>query len=172
MINIKTNNLMNILSVKKIKQRLAFIVLVVAIQFWNADIRATVYYVDAINGDDKLDGKTITTAWQSLNKINNTGFHAGDSVLFKCGCVWNGALNITSSGTIENPITFSSYGTGNKPLINGGGNVRDALYIENPASNIIVSGFAVTNFAGPTIFDGSETLRCGIRIGEWRIFLS
>src|SRR5205085_7651604 len=44
---------------------------------------------------------------------------AGDSILLKCGDTFYGSIVVTRSGTSEEPIVISSYGTGNKPLITG-----------------------------------------------------
>ena len=70
-------------------------------------------------------------------------------------------------GASGNPITFSAYGTGNKPLINGQGNTEATIFIKNEVSYIIVDGFAVTNYDGQDIFDGTENKRSGIRSGFW-----
>lgn len=81
------------------------------------------YFVDATNGNDSNNGNTETSAWQSIQKVESmsTSFQAGDQILFNKGEVWNGyPLNPSnhSSGTINNPIIYSSYGSGAKPIIN------------------------------------------------------
>ena len=55
-------------------------------------IKATVYYVDATSGSDSNDGNSVTSAWKTLTKVNNTSssFIAGDSILFKQGETWVG----------------------------------------------------------------------------------
>ena len=41
------------------------------------------FYLDATNGNDNNDGTSSATAWQSLDKVNNTEFMAGSSLLLK-----------------------------------------------------------------------------------------
>jgi hypothetical protein len=47
------------------------------------------------------------------------GFTGGDSLLLKRGEVFREQLVMPSSGTVGSPVTVSSYGSGNKPLILG-----------------------------------------------------
>lgn len=79
---------------------------------------ATTYYV-AANGDDANNGTSPSTPWKSINKINSTSFAPGDVILFRRGDTWREQLNLSSSGSAGNPITFSAYGTGEDPIING-----------------------------------------------------
>jgi hypothetical protein len=76
----------------------------------------------------------INTPWTGLTQVeNNSTFRAGDAILFKkgdtffcrergsgctfaCGFRWWGSpYGSKPSGTAQNPIIFSSYGTGEKP---------------------------------------------------------
>lgn len=81
------------------------------------------YYVDQTGGDDGNDGLSEVTAWKTLAKVNNSSFFAGDSILFKRGEIWRETLTVSSSGSDGSPITFSSYGSGNDPIITGGDDV-------------------------------------------------
>ncbi|MDN3654812.1 right-handed parallel beta-helix repeat-containing protein [Ferruginibacter paludis] len=71
------------------------------------------YYVSA-SGDDSNDGLTINTPWQSLAKVNQSSFAAGDVILFKRGDVFYGTLKVPA-----NNMSFDAYGTGNKPVLTG-----------------------------------------------------
>ena len=82
---------------------------------------AKTYYVDSAGGSDLAAGTSQSTAWQSLAKVNSAPLVAGDTVLFKRGGVWSGSLKITASGTSSSAITIDAYGTGNLPVIGGGG---------------------------------------------------
>src|SRR5688572_28066169 len=105
---------------------------------------ATKFYVDPA-GNDNGPG-TEAQPWQTLSKVNGWNFNPGDIIRFKKGGVWNGQLIISRPGTGGSVITFTSYGTAtNKPRINAQGLVRDAIYITNAASHVVVDGFAVTN---------------------------
>ncbi len=82
-------------------------------------VRATTYYVDASNGADNNNGTATGTAWKTIAKVNSSVFVAGDDILFKRGEVWRDQLNVHSSGSENNYITFGAYGTGEKPKILG-----------------------------------------------------
>ncbi|MFC5404137.1 S-layer homology domain-containing protein [Cohnella soli] len=103
------------------------------------------YFVDSAAGSDNNDGKSQSTAWKTFANVNNTTFAAGDRILLRKGGVWNERLYPKGSGTSDAPITISSYGSGGKPIINGGGMAGGAVYLRNP-SNWIVQNLEVTNF--------------------------
>ncbi len=81
---------------------------------------ATVYYVSP-SGDDSNNGTTQTTAWRSIDRVNQLAFslQPGDQVLFKRDGVYRGEVIIGSNGTAAQPVTFGAYGTGNLPVIKG-----------------------------------------------------
>ena len=85
---------------------------------------AATYYVDATNGNDDNSGTAQATAWKTISKVNSSSFNPGDSILFKRGDFWREQLNVPSSGSSGNPITFGAYGTGNKPVISGADLIR------------------------------------------------
>jgi len=79
-----------------------------------------IYYVDT-EGNDEASGLSAEEAWQSLGRLNTTTFQAGDSILFKRGCIWTGILKPAGSGSENNRIVIGSYGDGPAPVINAGG---------------------------------------------------
>jgi hypothetical protein len=79
----------------------------------------TVYYVDATNGSDANNGLTPENPWKTINKVNNSIFVPGDSILFKRGETWRETLTPPSHGSSSNNITFGAYGTGDLPKIDG-----------------------------------------------------
>lgn len=81
-------------------------------------LSATNYYISN-NGNDNNNGLSEETPWQTINKVNATTFNAGDNILFERGGVWREELIIQQSGTAQNYITYSVYGSGNKPRILG-----------------------------------------------------
>lgn len=93
-------------------------------------IFGTNYYVDSKHGNDKNYGLTPKYAWQSIQKVNNSQFQPGDSILFKSGCVWREELNLSSSGSLTNPIVISSYANGLKPKILGSSKISVFQNIE------------------------------------------
>ncbi|MFD0693619.1 discoidin domain-containing protein [Paenibacillus sp. GCM10027628] len=97
-----------------------------------ASAAGTTYYVDSVNGDDANSGTDTSSAWRSLAKINATVFNPGDTILFKTGGIWNGQLSPKGSGVNGSPIVIDMYGTGSKPVINGGGlNNTGTVYLVN-----------------------------------------
>ncbi|QNM84316.1 T9SS type A sorting domain-containing protein [Polaribacter pectinis] len=82
---------------------------------------ATDYYISSLTGLDSNNGLTDTTPWQTLDKLYNTTFLAGDKILFKSGDVWQGMFWLKGSGTAGNPIIVDKYGGTTKPVIDGDG---------------------------------------------------
>jgi len=81
----------------------------------------TTYFVNATGGNDSNTGTSSSSAWKTIDKINQQIFSAGDIILFKRGEVWEGEqLDVVDySGTETNMITFAAYpqtGT-EKPII-------------------------------------------------------
>lgn len=79
---------------------------------------ATNFYF-SINGNDGNTGTSPSQPYKTITKLNTLTLVAGDSVLFKCGDVFRGQINIATSGNSSNNIVLASYGTGNKPIISG-----------------------------------------------------
>ncbi|QGQ95108.1 right-handed parallel beta-helix repeat-containing protein [Paenibacillus psychroresistens] len=79
------------------------------------------YYVDSSQTNDSGNGTSPATAWKSLTKVNSITFLPGDKILFKSGGTWTGQLHPLGSGSSGNSIYIDKFGTGNKPIINGGG---------------------------------------------------
>ena len=76
------------------------------------------YYVDTA-GDDENSGLSELLPWETIDKVNDSSFNAGDSVSFNKTCTWREQLTVPSSGSAGNPITFGAYGTGADPIILG-----------------------------------------------------
>ncbi|MFC4775727.1 right-handed parallel beta-helix repeat-containing protein [Paenibacillus sp. GCM10023252] len=92
----------------------------------------TIYYVDSVNGNDGFSGTSQTAAWKTLSKVNATTFQPGDQILFKAGGMWTGKLSPKGSGVSGSPIVINQYGSGNKPIINGGGLINTgAVHLYN-----------------------------------------
>ena len=79
---------------------------------------AFTYYVDSTSGLDSNPG-TQAAPWRTIAKVNSTTLLPGQSVAFKAGDVWREQLTIWSSGSVGEPITFTSYGSGPSPVISG-----------------------------------------------------
>ncbi len=85
----------------------------------SAAAKGNTYYVDSLKGDDSLDGKSIKTAWKTIDKVNAETFAPGSKVMLKAGGVYPGTVSPKGSGTPEELSVITSYGTGPKPRVNG-----------------------------------------------------
>lgn len=83
-----------------------------------SEAQAVTYYVDSVDGNDAYDGKSQTTPWRSIEKVNAAKYNPGDNILFRRGRVWRDYLRISSPGTTSARITYGAYGSGAKPIIN------------------------------------------------------
>ncbi|MFA5104310.1 MAG: fibronectin type III domain-containing protein [Candidatus Margulisiibacteriota bacterium] len=97
------------------------------------------YYVDSSAGNDNNDGSQ-GTPWKTINEVNNSTFVPGASVLFKRGREWREQLTVINSGSGVSPIIFGSYGSGEKPIINGA--VAVSPWQQVGSSNIYTSPLA------------------------------
>jgi parallel beta-helix repeat protein len=85
---------------------------------------ATNYYFSTSDGDDSRsssEAQDPSTPWKSIDKLNSIFqyLQPGDQVLFKRGDTFYGSIVTNQSGTDSDPIVFSDYGTGPKPVISG-----------------------------------------------------
>jgi hypothetical protein len=77
---------------------------------------ARTIYISQSGGDDNATGDTPKTPWKTLAKAS-LEYQPGYSILLKKGDTWNEELAPKGSGTPESPILISSYGEGNRPII-------------------------------------------------------
>ena len=82
------------------------------------------YYFSSTTGDDARSAKEAqnpATPWKSIDKLNSImpALADGDAVLLKRGDVFDGAISLKRTSNQTSAIIVSSYGTGNKPVING-----------------------------------------------------
>ncbi|WP_434740598.1 right-handed parallel beta-helix repeat-containing protein [Micromonospora sp. SH-82] len=115
----------------------------------------TIYYVDAVAGLDTNTGRSEAQPWKSLNKVNSTTFGAGDRILLKAGSRWTGQLWPKGSGAAGSPVVIDSYGSGNKPRIDGAGAVGDAVRLFNQ-EYWTIRNIEVTNTVAPTSTPGAN----------------
>jgi hypothetical protein len=110
------------------------------------------YFVSS-KGNDDSPGTATSSPWKTLSKVNSTLFFPGDVVRFDCGSTWTGNLLIQNSGTQGNPIRFTSYGVGEKPVIRNTGIWSHSIDIR--ANYVIVENFLMkeSHEAGVYILD-------------------
>ena len=90
-----------------------------AIASASAQSQSRSFYVDAAAGNDSNSGSGPTSAWRTVAKINALAFAPGDTIYFKRGGVWRETLEPGQGGTQGKPVTFTAYGEGPQPIING-----------------------------------------------------
>ncbi len=104
-----------------------------------ASATGNVYYIDYTYGSDSNNGLSVSTPWKTLGKVSTVSFSAGDTISLKCGEIWNESVQLWGQGTKANPITLTSYGTGNKPKI------RSSAY--SVVSGVNVGGWKIKGIA-------------------------
>jgi len=137
------------------------------------------YYVSS-KGNDDNPGTASGSPWKTLSKVNGARFFPGDVVRFECGSTWTGNLTIRNSGTQGNPIRFTSYGIGPKPVLRNTGAwshsidiranyivvekflMKDSheagVYIPGDFSNNVVQGCEFANTGAGVVVQGSHNL--------------
>ena len=152
--------------------------LLLALLFSFGMANATDYYVSS-TGNNANNGTSQSTPWQTLSKIqtvcNNGTIKAGDNIYFKKGDVFTGSLLMASiwgysanSGTVTQPITFSSYGTGAKPILQypqGGTTVvtQRVVFWFVGVDYVVVDGLNFTDLVN-TSNDKVAVANCGFAI--------
>jgi hypothetical protein len=95
------------------KNKIIGLIALVSFPFWAF---SRVFYVSN-DGNNNSNGLSPATAWETVSKVNNFAFTAGDSILFKSGDIWREQLILQRGSGPGAYITYSSYGSGLKPQI-------------------------------------------------------
>jgi len=120
------------------------VVLALVLKERNSERNAPVtFYIDDRNGNDSNDGRSESTAWQSLDQVNRVNFIPGDKILFRSGGKWRGQLYPKGSGVEGSPIVIDRYGSGPLPAIDGNGQ-ESAVYLYNQ-QHYEINNLEVTN---------------------------
>ena len=122
---------------------------------------AAIYYVDAVDGNDLYSGTSEALAWQSLDRVSDTTFSAGDQILLNAGDAWSGEMDLNGNGMAGNPIIVDMYGSGAKPFIDGAG-FESAVRLQN-VSYWQVNNLEITNNGGATQ-SGASDYRVGVLV--------
>lgn len=109
-----------------------------------ASLDASTFYVDATRGGDFNNGKSPSSPWKTLDKVNASHYQAGDRILLHSGSRWAGQLALTSSGAKDTPIQVDRYGKGKLPRIDGEGEVENVLQLVN-VEEVEVRHLEITN---------------------------
>src|SRR3990167_9981785 len=92
---------------------------IVSLTLHNGIIPAqTTYYISSSQGNDTNNGLTLNSAWRTISKLNSYQFNPGDIIKFERGEQFiDATLDVNRSGNSNSFITFTSYGSGNLPVI-------------------------------------------------------
>ncbi|MEW6378493.1 MAG: hypothetical protein AB1611_02665 [bacterium] len=101
------------------------------------------YYVSNA-GDDSNNGTSPSSPWKSIAKVNEFDFSPGDIIHFKKGGVWRENL-YPSSGDASGSIKYTSYGSGNKPILLGSQEKNNVSDWVDKGGNIWSTKFPVPN---------------------------
>ena len=97
--------------------------LLVVSLFLHSIAHSATYYF-SVGGNDSYtaaQAQNPSTPWKSIDKLNASYsvFQPGDVIAFKRGETFYGSINVAVSGSQSAPITFTAFGSGNKPVITG-----------------------------------------------------
>jgi hypothetical protein len=112
---------------------------------------ATTYYVDPVSGNNNYSGDSQAAPWQTLNRASQATFQPGDTLKLSANGALQrqshaGVLTIDESGTEQNPITITRYGSWPDAMIDGQPTPEvpktDCVVLENTASYIKLENVA------------------------------
>ena len=113
------------------------------------------YYFSTSTGDDSRSieqAQNPSTPWKTLTKLNSISsiINPGTALLLKRGDIFDGNITLSNSGTADNPLVLSAYGSGDKPVVNGlatlsswtniGSNIWQASLNAGPRLNMLTVG--------------------------------
>jgi hypothetical protein len=101
-----------------------------------------VYYVDGAQGNNQNDGRTLATAWKTIQKSFDAAV-AGSTVMIKGGTYYE-QLTVRVSGTAGNPVTFTSYNN-EQVIIDGSKNAGTTIITIADKKFLTFSNLTVQN---------------------------
>src|SRR6266481_2917172 len=84
--------------------------------------------------------------WRSIESINALALNAGDRLLLRAGCRWQGTLQPRGSGTEGHVISLDRFGEGAPPAIDGAGG--EAAFLLRNQEFWDIANLELTNAAG------------------------
>src|SRR4051794_35375313 len=81
--------------------------------------RAGVAYYFAANGNDASDCQSVSAPCRTLDRLNALPQLPGAAFLLHRGDRFPGSILAQGSGSFRDPVTFSAYGEGLPPIIDG-----------------------------------------------------
>lgn len=114
---------------------------------------ATNYYIKN-GGSDGNPGTSDATAWASMSMAMSKTLSPGDTVFLKRGSVFSqtGECYIDDSGIKNNPVVFTSYGSGAKPILRNLAGTAWSDVFRIAANYVVIDGFRIDT----TVYAGVE----------------
>ena len=120
-------------------------------------VTGTKYYVSSSTGSDSNTGRSTSSPFKTISKVNELGLKSGDAVLFKRGDTFRTASTIS----MVSGVTYSAYGSGAKPKIYGSiKNYADKSIWSTSDGNIWSTSLNAT-YADNAVFNNGESV--GVR---------
>jgi copper-binding protein NosD len=91
----------------------------------------TTYYVSSSTGKDGNSGRTSSSPWKTIARVNSQPLQPGDHVLLRRGDSWRETLRPPASGAPDSFIVFDAYGSGPRPVLIGGNAAGQDVNIDN-----------------------------------------
>jgi hypothetical protein len=124
------------------------------------------FYVDSKTGDDANDGLSPETAWRTLVKASGREYRAGDRILLRRGCVFNGEFLMNAVGTAKEPVIVDAYDGGDGatelPVIDAKGCLAGVRLVG--CEHVEVSNLEITSDAGEPEEKEARTQRYGVLV--------
>ena len=121
---------------------------------------ATNYYISQ-SGNDANDGRSPSTPWRNVSKINSGVFAAGSTINLQGGSRFNGCIVFNTSNVpasqSNNPVRVQNYGTGTAIVTsNCPGTIISATQGPRSAA-LTVDGISGFDWNGPSIRGSGTT---------------
>jgi len=129
-------------------------ILLMVLYLTSANGQSKTYFVSP-SGDDGKSGLSIKEAWRTLDKVNQVLFQPGDQILFESDATWFGQMKPQGSGSENKPVIISSFGDGNRPVINIGRAEGAGIRLTNQ-SWWEISNMEITSGAPPELGIGRQ----------------
>jgi VCBS repeat-containing protein len=141
--------------IMRIKKKLTLICVAALTGFFilSSTAFSATYYISSSQGKDTNAGLSASAPWKTFYRLKQAALLPGDSVYLQKGDTWREKLVLSGSGTSTQRITITSYGTGNKPVVNGsevisgwsGGSAGIYMYV----SSSVVERYAILEDGTP-----------------------
>ena len=119
------------------------------------------YFFSASQGSDSADGKTASSAWQSLAKIQNLKPQAGDVLCLRRGDTFRGGAQLPYGvhAPAANPIVIRPYGDSGAamPVVSGSKTIPATWKVASPSPKLMQVSLAGVLANGPTYQHGGKT---------------